>query len=97
MPVPFLGRLEPAEYFALIGSFLLVGFEAVIRVLTLALRQYRLPVTVELLLTLHAATSLITLFYKLSSLIFTRLSTPAQRRAEERKKCQHPSHIRRSA
>lgn len=28
------------EYFALVGSFLLVGLEALIRVLTLALRKF---------------------------------------------------------
>ncbi|KAA8636249.1 hypothetical protein SMACR_09057 [Sordaria macrospora] len=37
MPVPFLGRLDVTEYVALIGSFLLVGLEALIRILTLAL------------------------------------------------------------
>ncbi|KAK6075795.1 ab-hydrolase associated lipase region [Seiridium cupressi] len=37
MPVPFIGRLNPAEYIALVGSFFLVGLEAIIRVLTLAL------------------------------------------------------------
>ncbi|KAK3898202.1 putative lysosomal acid lipase cholesteryl ester hydrolase [Staphylotrichum tortipilum] len=37
MPVPFLGRLNLAEYVALIGSFLLVGLEAFIRIFTLAL------------------------------------------------------------
>ncbi|KAK7425815.1 cholesterol esterase [Neonectria magnoliae] len=37
MAVPFLGRLHPTEYFALFGSFILVGLEALIRVLTLAL------------------------------------------------------------
>ncbi|KAK0628645.1 Alpha/Beta hydrolase protein [Bombardia bombarda] len=37
MPVPFLGRLNITEYAALVGSFLLVGLEAIIRVLTLAL------------------------------------------------------------
>ncbi|KAK2075017.1 hypothetical protein P8C59_009177 [Phyllachora maydis] len=37
MPVPFLGRLNIAEYVALVGSFCLVGLEAMIRVLTLAL------------------------------------------------------------
>ncbi|EON99560.1 putative sterol esterase tgl1 protein [Phaeoacremonium minimum UCRPA7] len=37
MPVPFLGRLNITEYVALVGSFLLVGLEAIIRVLTLAL------------------------------------------------------------
>jgi hypothetical protein len=29
-----------SEYIALVGSFLLVGFEALIRILTLALRMY---------------------------------------------------------
>ncbi|KAI0096996.1 Alpha/Beta hydrolase protein [Nemania sp. FL0031] len=37
MAVPFIGRLNPIEYVALIGSFLFVAFEAIIRVLTLAL------------------------------------------------------------
>ncbi|ETS74043.1 hypothetical protein PFICI_13909 [Pestalotiopsis fici W106-1] len=37
MPVPFIGRLNPAEYIALVGSFILVGLEAIIRILTLAL------------------------------------------------------------
>ncbi|WYZ39241.1 hypothetical protein EsH8_III_001155 [Colletotrichum jinshuiense] len=37
MPIPFIGRLNIVEYVALVGSFLLVGLEAIIRVLTLAL------------------------------------------------------------
>ncbi|CAK7232540.1 cholesterol esterase [Sporothrix curviconia] len=37
MPVPFLGRLNVTEYTALISSFFLVAFEAIIRILTLAL------------------------------------------------------------
>ncbi|KAJ4298619.1 cholesterol esterase [Collariella sp. IMI 366227] len=37
MPVPFLGRLNVTEYVALIGSFLLVGLEAFIRLFTLLL------------------------------------------------------------
>ncbi|KAI0399391.1 Alpha/Beta hydrolase protein [Xylaria palmicola] len=37
MAVPFIGRLNPTEYVALVGSFLFVAFEAIIRVLTLAL------------------------------------------------------------
>ncbi|KIE01390.1 triacylglycerol lipase, partial [Metarhizium majus ARSEF 297] len=40
MPVPFLGRLHPYEYIALVGSFVFVGLEAVIRVLTLALPSF---------------------------------------------------------
>jgi len=36
-PIPFLGRLGIAEYIALVGSFFLVGLEAIIRILTLAL------------------------------------------------------------
>jgi len=40
MPVPFLGRLHLTEYVALVGSFLLVGLEAMIRVLTLALPPF---------------------------------------------------------
>ncbi|TQN75195.1 Lipase [Colletotrichum shisoi] len=37
MAIPFIGRLNIVEYVALVGSFLLVGLEAIIRVLTLAL------------------------------------------------------------
>ncbi|KAI0476531.1 alpha/beta-hydrolase [Xylariaceae sp. FL0804] len=37
MPLPFLGRISIPEYVALFGSFVLVGLEAIIRVLTLAL------------------------------------------------------------
>ncbi|KAJ8123519.1 hypothetical protein O1611_g9569 [Lasiodiplodia mahajangana] len=37
MAVPFIGRLNPIEYAALIGSFLFIALEAIIRVLTLAL------------------------------------------------------------
>ncbi|TVY30172.1 putative lipase [Lachnellula hyalina] len=36
-PIPFIGRLNPAEYLALVLSFFLVGAEAIIRILTLAL------------------------------------------------------------
>ncbi|PSS28045.1 hypothetical protein M430DRAFT_75077, partial [Amorphotheca resinae ATCC 22711] len=35
--IPFLGRLNVSEYVALVGSFCLVGLEAIIRILTLAL------------------------------------------------------------
>ncbi|KAG9244036.1 Alpha/Beta hydrolase protein [Calycina marina] len=35
--IPFLRRLNLSEYIALAGSFILVGFEAIIRILTLAL------------------------------------------------------------
>lgn len=37
MYLPFIGRLCPSEYLALVSSFFLVGLEAIIRVLTLAL------------------------------------------------------------
>ncbi|CAK7209055.1 cholesterol esterase [Sporothrix bragantina] len=37
MPMPFIGRLNITEYTALISSFFLVAFEAIIRILTLAL------------------------------------------------------------
>ncbi|KAK0729848.1 alpha/beta-hydrolase [Lasiosphaeris hirsuta] len=69
MPVPFLGRLNLTEYVALVGSFLLVGLEAIIRVLTLALPS-----------------SLIAVFYGISRRLFNRLTSPAQKRAEERRK-----------
>ncbi|KAK0633234.1 alpha/beta-hydrolase [Immersiella caudata] len=69
MPVPFLGRLNLTEYAALIGSFLLVGLEAFVRVFTLALPS-----------------SLLSIFYRISRRLFNRLSSPAQKRAEERRK-----------
>ncbi|KAK0655918.1 alpha/beta-hydrolase [Cercophora newfieldiana] len=69
MPVPFLGRLNLTEYAALIGSFLLVGLEAFVRIFTLALPS-----------------SLLAIFYRISRRLFNRLSTPAQKRAEERRK-----------
>ncbi|OLN96352.1 putative lipase C16A3.12c [Colletotrichum chlorophyti] len=69
MPIPFIGRLNIVEYVALVGSFLLVGLEAIIRVLTLALPS-----------------PLISLFYRASRRLFNRFSTPAHKRAEERKK-----------
>ncbi|KAK6956391.1 hypothetical protein Daesc_001668 [Daldinia eschscholtzii] len=69
MPLPFLGRLDIVEYVALVGSFFLVGLEALIRVLTLALPS-----------------SLLNLFYRASRRLFNRLTTPAQKRAEQRRK-----------
>ncbi|KKY33914.1 putative sterol esterase tgl1 [Diaporthe ampelina] len=38
MPVPFLGRLAITEYVAVIASFIFVGLEVIIRVLTFALQ-----------------------------------------------------------
>jgi lysosomal acid lipase/cholesteryl ester hydrolase len=35
--IPFLGRLHPWEYVALLASFVLIGLEGVIRIITLAL------------------------------------------------------------
>ncbi|KAI2634753.1 alpha/beta-hydrolase [Hypomontagnella submonticulosa] len=69
MPLPFLGRLDIAEYVALVGSFFLVGLEALVRVLTLALPK-----------------SLLNLFYRASRRLFNRLTSPAQKRAEQRRK-----------
>ncbi|KAI9163222.1 putative lipase [Paramyrothecium foliicola] len=69
MPVPFLGRLHLTEYVALVGSFLFVGFEALIRVLTLALPTF-----------------LVSLFYRASRRLFNKFSSPAQKRAESKKK-----------
>ncbi|KAK4162469.1 putative sterol esterase [Cladorrhinum sp. PSN259] len=69
MPVPFLGRLNIAEYVALIGSFFLIGLEAFIRIFTLAL-----PPT------------LLNLFYGISRRLFNSLTTPKQKRAEQRRK-----------
>ncbi|KAH6628502.1 Alpha/Beta hydrolase protein [Chaetomium tenue] len=69
MPVPFLGRLNITEYVALVGSFLLVGLEAFIRIFTLALPS-----------------SLLELCYGVSRRLFNRLASPAQKRAERRRK-----------
>merc|ERR1712000_637850 len=69
MPVPFLGRLHLTEYVALVGSFLFVGLEAIIRVLTLALPPF-----------------LVNLFYRASRRIFLKFSSPAQNKADNRKK-----------
>ncbi|KAK3394280.1 Alpha/Beta hydrolase protein [Podospora didyma] len=68
MPVPFLGRLNITEYAALVGSFFLVGLEAIIRVLTLALPS-----------------SLLAVFYGISRRLFNRLTSPQQKRAEQRR------------
>ncbi|OAA55675.1 alpha/beta hydrolase fold-1 [Cordyceps fumosorosea ARSEF 2679] len=40
MAVPFIGRLHPMEYIALVASFVLVSLEAIIRVCTLALPSF---------------------------------------------------------
>ncbi|OAA75300.1 alpha/beta hydrolase fold-1 [Akanthomyces lecanii RCEF 1005] len=40
MAVPFIGRLHPMEYIALIGSFFFVFLEAIIRICTLALPSF---------------------------------------------------------
>ncbi|KAH9895466.1 Alpha/Beta hydrolase protein [Xylariomycetidae sp. FL2044] len=67
--IPFLGRLNVTEYVALVGSFILVGLEAIVRVLTLALPS-----------------SLLNLFYRASRRLFNTLTSPAQKRAEQRRK-----------
>ncbi|KAI1771702.1 alpha/beta-hydrolase [Hypoxylon cercidicola] len=69
MPLPFLGRLNIVEYVALIGSFFLVGLEAIIRILTLALPP-----------------PLLNLLYRASRRLFNRLTSPAQKKAEQRRK-----------
>ncbi|KAK6581657.1 hypothetical protein PZA11_005354 [Diplocarpon coronariae] len=75
-PIPFLGRLgmwvnltpHSAEYIALVGSFILVGLEALIRVLTLAL----------------PASSVITLCYRVSRRLFNRFTSPAAKESESK-------------
>lgn len=69
MAVPFIGRLNPTEYISLVTSFLLVGLEAIIRILTLALPN-----------------ALLQVFYAASRRLFNRFSTPAQKKARERRK-----------
>ncbi|CAP68112.1 uncharacterized protein PODANS_1_19760, partial [Podospora anserina S mat+] len=73
---PFWGALthglfgrNSTEYAALVGSFLLVGLEAFIRIFTLALPP-----------------SLLQLCYGISRRLFNRWTSPAQKRAEQRRK-----------
>ncbi|KAL2167831.1 hypothetical protein VTG60DRAFT_796 [Thermothelomyces hinnuleus] len=74
MPVPFLGRLNVTEYAALVGSFLLVGLEAFVRIFTLALPPW-----------------LLELCYRISRRLFNKLTSPAQKRAERRRRCKYPA------
>lgn len=69
MPLPFIGRLHATEYISIVVSFFLVGFEAIIRVLTLALPSF-----------------LVTFFYRASRRLFNVFSSPAQKKAESKKK-----------
>lgn len=76
------------EYLALVGSFILVGLEAIIRVLTLALRESQ---ALSERCRGHtnnsmAAPFLVTLFYRASRRLFNRFSAPARRRAESKRK-----------
>lgn len=69
MPLPFIGRLHATEYISIVVSFFLVGLEAIIRVLTLALPSF-----------------LVTFFYQASRRLFNVFSSPAQKKAESKKK-----------
>ncbi|KAL7962616.1 Alpha/Beta hydrolase protein [Trichoderma compactum] len=69
MPLPFIGRLHATEYISIVVSFFLVGLEAIIRVLTLALPSF-----------------LVTFFYRASRRLFNVFSSPAQKKAESKKK-----------
>ncbi|KAL7947252.1 Alpha/Beta hydrolase protein [Trichoderma barbatum] len=69
MPLPFIGRLHATEYVSIVVSFFLVGLEAIIRVLTLALPSF-----------------LVTFFYRASRRLFNVFSSPAQKKAESKKK-----------
>lgn len=77
------------EYVALVGSFFLVGLEALIRVLTLALRKdiSSWAKSGLIILTGAKASSLLDLFYAISRRLFNKWRSPAQKRAEERRKC----------
>lgn len=76
------------EYIALVGSFLLVGLEAIIRILTLALREHRRCLLRQGDTWLTAtAPFLVNLCYRASRRIFHKFSSPAQKKAENRKKC----------
>ncbi|KAL7913455.1 Alpha/Beta hydrolase protein [Trichoderma velutinum] len=69
MPLPFIGRLHATEYISIVVSFFLVGLEAIIRVLTLALPSF-----------------LVTFFYRASRRLFNIFSSPAQKKAEDKRK-----------
>ncbi|UKZ81182.1 hypothetical protein TrVFT333_008953 [Trichoderma virens FT-333] len=69
MPLPFIGRLHATEYISIVVSFFLVGLEAIVRVLTLALPSF-----------------LVTFFYRASRRLFNVFSSPAQKKAESKKK-----------
>lgn len=81
------------EYIALTSSFFLVAFEAVIRIFTLALRSFRSPPSYfwfYLLTNGYLAESLIGVFYRVSKSLVNRFTSPAQKQAEERKRCLRP-------
>ncbi|KAH6661882.1 sterol esterase TGL1 [Verticillium dahliae] len=85
MPIPFIGRLNIIEYAALVGSFLLVGFEAVIRILTLALRtSSSTPATSPSTDTTSRQHPLSSRSSTAHHVLFNRWATPAQKRAEQK-------------
>jgi len=74
-----------SEYIALAGSFLLVGFEAIIRILTLALRMCHIaPITLEFANKCIAST-VISLCYGASRKLFNRFTSRATKKAQTKK------------
>jgi lysosomal acid lipase/cholesteryl ester hydrolase len=71
------------EYIALVGSFILVGLEAVIRILTLALRMFHL--LLQGIKLTPTASTIISLFYRASRRLFNRFTSPAAKRSEHKK------------
>lgn len=82
------------EYLALVGSFALVGLEAAIRVLTLALREWPPPPyppppsQPASRAETPAAPFLVELFYRASRRILVRYSSPERQKAEVRRECE---------
>lgn len=76
--------MNRSEYIALVGSFILVGLEALIRILTLALRMYYLD-PYRALFNHYAASTVISLCYRASRRLFNRFISPTAKTSESRK------------
>jgi hypothetical protein len=74
-----------SEYFALVSSFVLVGLEVFIRIVTLLLRKLPLHFPKTTLTSL--ATTILALCYRASRRLFNRFTPPKQRRSVIRRKC----------
>ena len=81
--------MHSAEYIALVGSFMLVGLEAIIRILTLALRSCTISSS-RLLADQILASTIIQLCYRASRRLFNRFTSPAEKKRELRNKSMLP-------